>query len=381
MADRGARARGLQVELAQAGPIPLDARFECVAGELLALVGPSGSGKSTILRAIAGLYRPGKARVTVNGEHWSDSATRVHWPPYRRRVGLVFQSYALFPHLTALENLTVAMGERPASDRVDRASRLLSMMQLEGLAQRRPGELSGGQQQRVAVARALARDPDVLLLDEPFSAVDRATRHSLHAEIISLCRSLDLPVVLVTHDMAEAALLADRMVVLDRGRTLQQGTPEEVTTRPETEEVARLVDVTNVFSGAVSAPTLEDGLPTLDWAGLRLELARRPEATEGSPLRWAIPDGFILLHRVDRPSRGQRENPVACTIVAMAATGQTCQVRLDPIHAPGQWIKLSLPLHVVRRNGLVPGLGITVSLLAEGIHILRGDGWPAPRGP
>jgi molybdate transport system ATP-binding protein len=233
----------LTVSLRQEGPIPLAADLFCRAGELLALVGPSGSGKTTILRAIAGLYRPRYGRVACDSMLWLDTDGRIDLPPHRRRVGLVFQSYALFPHKTALGNLVAALGHLPTGERQSRARALLALVHLEELEDRRPTALSGGQQQRVAVARALAREPAVLLLDEPFSAVDRRTRRKLHAELAELRKTVHIPIVLVTHDLDEAAALADRLCVLDAGETLQSGTPAEVLTAPATPRVAAALDL------------------------------------------------------------------------------------------------------------------------------------------
>ncbi|HVL73179.1 MAG TPA: ABC transporter ATP-binding protein [Beijerinckiaceae bacterium] len=236
-------AEGLALEARQGAPIPLDLALTCPEGELLAIVGPSGSGKSTILRTVAGLYRPAAARVICAGEVWCDTARGIDVPTHRRRVGLVFQSYALFPHMTALANVATALGHRPRGERRARALELLDLMHLAPLAERRPAELSGGQQQRVAVARALARDPAVLLLDEPFSAVDRPTRRRLHGDLDGLRRRLRVPIVLVTHDLDEAASLADRMVVIDRGRILQAGSPAAVLRAPASERVRELLDL------------------------------------------------------------------------------------------------------------------------------------------
>ncbi len=368
---------GLEVTLAQDGPIPLEATFTCAPGELLALVGPSGSGKTTILRAIAGLYRPRRGRVVVGDEVWLDDAAGIALPAHRRRVGLVFQSYALFPHLSARANLEAAMGHRPRAERAARARELLRLVHLEGLEERRPAQLSGGQQQRVAVARALARDPAVLLLDEPFSAVDRATRQRLYAEIAQLRTGLAIPVVLVTHDLEEAMLLADRLTVLHRGRTLQTGTPVEVTTKPASPEVARLVDVGNLFEARIAALEPQRGVLLLNWEGLLLEARGRPSAPVGTRVAWVVPDGFVVLHRRDRPSRGEHENPVAGRIEQMVVLGQTARLALRPDHAPALPIRFSVPLHVARRNGLAPGVAAKVSLLAEGIHVM-GPSSPQP---
>jgi molybdate transport system ATP-binding protein len=360
---------GLQVNVSQDGPIPLAASFTCAPGEVLALVGPSGSGKSTILRCIAGTYRPQHGSIRVNGETWFSAPGGVYLPPHRRAVGMVFQSYALFPHMTALGNVMAALGHVPAKDREERARSFLEMVHLAGLEQRRPAELSGGQQQRVALARALAREPKVLLLDEPFSAVDKATRQRLYREIAELRRGLNIPVVLVTHDLDEAVMLADRMAVLHRGRTLQTGTPEDVTNRPASAEVARLVGLRNVFAGDVAARD-SSGCLIITWAGLNLETAQRLDLSTGQAISWVIPDGFVILHRRDRPSRGEHENPVPGIIESVLPIGQIAHLTLRPNHDPDLPIHFSVPLHVARRNGVEPGVAATVSLLAEGIHIM-----------
>jgi len=233
----------VQVTLSQAGPIPLNVAFSCGSNELLALVGPSGSGKTTTLRAIAGLYRPMGGRIVVGAQTWLDSERDIYVPANRRSVGLVFQSYALFPHMTALGNIMAAMGHRPRAERSARAHELLDMVHLGGLHDRRPAALSGGQQQRVAVARALAREPQLLLFDEPFSAVDRRTRRLLHAQLKELRTLVSVPIIMVTHDLAEVADLADRMCVIDGGDTLQIGTPREVMKRPANQRVRDALDV------------------------------------------------------------------------------------------------------------------------------------------
>jgi molybdate transport system ATP-binding protein len=233
----------LQVRLRQTARIPLNVDLSCREGELVALVGPSGSGKSTVLRSIAGLYRPQYGVVTSNGAVWLDTNRAIDVPPHLRRVGLVFQNYALFPHKTALGNVMAALGHRPPGERKQRARELLALVHLSGLEHRRPATLSGGEQQRVAVARALAREPAVLLLDEPFSAVDRRTRRRLHDELAGVRRAVRIPIVLVTHDLDEAAALADRICVLDRGETLQAGTPGEVMATPASQRVAEALDL------------------------------------------------------------------------------------------------------------------------------------------
>ena len=211
---------GISIHLEQDFPIPLNIDLAVDPGEILAIVGPSGSGKSTCLRAVAGLHKPSIGRIVCNGATWFDTAAGINLDARRRRVGLVFQSYALFPHLTTLENVLEALRDRPPERRRHEALAQLALVRLEGLEERLPRQLSGGQQQRVAVARALARRPDVLLLDEPFSAVDRVTRQRLQRELAELRHDLEMPILLVTHDLDEAARLADRICVIHHGRSL-----------------------------------------------------------------------------------------------------------------------------------------------------------------
>lgn len=361
---------GLQVELKQATPIPLDVAFECVPGQVMALVGPSGSGKSTILRAVAGAYRARAGRIVADGEIWFDSNAGILVPAHRRVAGIVFQSYALFPHMTALANVAAAMGHVPRHARAARAADLIAMVHLAGLEGRRPAELSGGQQQRVAVARALAREPKVLLLDEPFSAVDKATRARLYAELAALRRRLSMPVVLVTHDLDEALMLADAMCLLHRGRILQHGRPLDVTRRPVSVEAARLVGQRNVFSGRVIDHRPEHGKTLMAWEGHTLEIAHMPQFRLGEPIAWLIPASKAVLHRRDRPSRGEAENPVSGVIAERLVLGDTTMFVLHASGRPDLPITFHVPTHAADRNRLDIGDTATISLLADAIHLM-----------
>jgi molybdate transport system ATP-binding protein len=371
---------GLSVRLAQDAPIPLGASFACAPGEMLALVGPSGSGKSTILRTVAGLYRPKNGSVAVDGETWFDSAAGVWVPAHRRRAGLVFQSYALFPHLTALENVTAALGHLPPRNRRGRALQLLELVHLAGLDGRRPGKLSGGQQQRVAVARALAREPQVLLLDEPFSAVDKVTRQKLYRELAAMRQRLSMPVVLVTHDLDEALMLADRLSLLHHGRTLQDGAPLEVMQKPATIEAARLVGQRNLFHATVLEHQAPPGFTLLRWDGRVLEAERNPVYPVGAAVSWMIPSSHLVLHRRDRPSRGEHENPVAGVITECLALGETTSCALAVAGRPDVSLAFSVPSHVAARNRVAVGELATVSLLASGIHLMPPDDAPRTTG-
>ena len=201
-----------------------------------------------MLRAIAGLVRPERGLVTLDGETWLDTARRVEVPAERRRVGLVFQDYALFPHLSVRRNVAFGARDRSAVDP------LLDRFRIGHLAEARPGAISGGERQRVALARALARDPRVLLLDEPLAALDAHTRAAVRAELHGLLRSLGLPVIVVTHDFEDAATLADRVGVIVDGRLLQVGTPAELVAAPVDPFVARFTGA-NLVPGAVVGTT------------------------------------------------------------------------------------------------------------------------------
>jgi molybdate transport system ATP-binding protein len=214
-----------------------------VEAETVALVGPSGAGKTSVLRAVAGLARPARGRIACGGETWFDAEGGIDRKPEERSVGYVFQEYALFPHLNVEQNVTFGGG---------RSDGLLRRLRIEHLAGARPGELSGGERQRVAVARALARSPRVLLLDEPMAALDPHTRGTVRAELHDLLRELRLPTLLVTHDFEDAAALADRVGVLVDGHLRQVGRPPELLGAPADPFVAHLAGA-NVLAG-VAAP-------------------------------------------------------------------------------------------------------------------------------
>jgi len=302
----------LEVMARAKGPIALDVAFRVEHGELLALVGHSGSGKTTLLRTIAGLWRPEVARVTVDGTSWLDTAARIDLPTHHRRVGIVFQNYALFPHMTAAQNVMAAMD---VADRYE-ALRILDLVNLHGLGSRKPAQLSGGQQQRVAVARALARKPQALLLDEPFSAVDRATREKLYGEIIALRAHLAMPVVLVTHDMNEAQLLADRMVVIERGRVVGAGTTAQVMADPEALRAMGIREVAAMLP-AVIAEHGPDGLTRLDAATGPLFLPG-VEGAPGTQVRVRIMAHEVILSRA-RPEGLSAQNILAGTVTQIVA--------------------------------------------------------------
>lgn len=207
------------------GEFGLEVGLEIAEGEFVALFGPSGVGKTTLLRCLAGLERPDRGQLTVDGKLWLDSATDVSLPPRQRRVGYMFQDYALFPNMSVRGNLEFALRKGADKKRVDD---LLALMGLGELQHRKPETLSGGQKQRVALARALASEPRLLLLDEPFSALDAEIRARLHDEVLRMQRQFGLTAIIVSHDVGEVYKLARRVMVMEAGRIVQQGSPAEV---------------------------------------------------------------------------------------------------------------------------------------------------------
>ncbi len=358
----------LEVMVRAGGPIPLDAAFRVAPGELLALVGPSGAGKTTLLRTIAGLWRPEAARVRAGGSLWLDTEAGVNLPPHRRRVGLVFQNYALFPHMTALQNVMAAMDRADGAE----AARLLELVNLPGLADRRPAQLSGGQQQRVALARALARRPQALLLDEPFSAVDRATRERLHAEVIALRAHLNMPVVLVTHDVNEAQLLADRMVVIEAGRMIREGSTAEVMADTAALRAMGLRELAVMLPARVAEHLVDDGLTRLETPAGPLFLPG-VEAGIGTPVRVRIMAHEVILSRA-RPEGLSAQNILAGTVA-----------RIVPGAGPGVVVHVDLGGHeilsrITRRaaDQLALHPGDAVHVILKSMSIARDHVAPTP---
>ena len=383
----------LQVRLHNTRPMRLAAEFDCEAGELVALLGPSGSGKTSVLRAVAGLlHAPGlTGSVRVGSELWLDSAQGICWTPQQRRVGLVFQSYALFPHLTALDNVAAGAGAAALDDASrSRIRAMFERLGLSGLEQRRPAQLSGGQQQRVALARALMRITPtgaglpqrcgVLLLDEPFSAVDEPTRLALYRELAALRKDLSTPMVLVTHDLSEARRLADRVVILDAGQTLQSGPPSQVFASPRNARVADLVGIQNHFRGQFFKRQAGWGL--LRWVdgetGLSLDLQVRDKnrIPDGAAVSWvlageqvdvglaAAPDGLVG----EEPR--QAMNQIGCELVDLLSLGETSLCTLMPLALPGQRLTLNLSSAQVRALKAGVGSKLTVNIPGQGVHIM-----------
>ncbi len=242
----------LEVELKRTLPgFNLDIGFS-TDGEVLGILGPSGSGKTMTLQCIAGLVRPDEGSIRLNDRVLFDSSKRVNLPPQVRNVGLVFQNYSLFPHLSTTENIAYGIRNRPRPEAYERVRLLVEKMRLTGLENRHPRQLSAGQQQRVAVARALAPEPEVLLLDEPFSALDSLTKEHLASEIMEVQDFYKGSIILVTHDLAEAYRLCSRLAVYESGKVLQCGPKEKIVSSPANRKVARMMGLRNCLDGFVT---------------------------------------------------------------------------------------------------------------------------------
>lgn len=367
--------RALVAEVDQLLPMPLHSSLRCEAGELLALVGPSGAGKTSMLRVLAGLMRPQSGKVVVRGEVWCDTQQGIWLPPQRRHVGLVFQNYALMPHLSALGNVALSLLHLPYSARMQQARHWLDHVGLSADQQdRRPAGLSGGQQQRVAVARALAREPQLLLLDEPFSAVDQMNRQGLYRLLADLRRELSVPIVLVTHDLNEARLLADRLVVMDAGRVLQTGTPASIHDAPRNARVADLVGIHNRFQGEWLGATDAPGMGRMRWVATAgsatredapvLTVRDKGRLPEGQAVTWVIPsDGITLLEP------GSREpGDFEAEVVEARHLGEITLATLALAAVPGAPLRLTLS--GAQRQGLMVGARLGVRLAMDKVHVM-----------
>lgn len=369
-----AQSRGaLVVDVAQRHPMPVAGAFRCEPGQLLAVVGPSGAGKTSMLRILAGLMRPERGSVSVADEIWFDSASDRFLPPQRRHVGLVFQSYALMPHLSALDNVALSLLHLPPPARIARARQWLDHVRLSAQQQtRRPAALSGGEQQRVAVARALAREPKLLLLDEPFSAVDQMNRQGLYQLLADLRKELAIPIVLVTHDMNEASLLADWLVVMDAGQVLQQGPPAAIQRAPRNARVADLVGIQNRFHGVWEGPSLTAGLGRLRWttggeasSAVRLLHVRdKGRIDAGQAVTWVINGDGIALH--EREAAGDDE--FAAVATEARHLGEVTLATVAMAAQPA--IQLRLTLTGSQRISMVVGATMTVRLDLALAHVM-----------
>lgn len=355
----------------QGSPVVNDVSVEVGEGEFFVLLGPSGSGKSTLLRAIAGLTGVDHGRIALHGRDVTHVSAR------HRGVGLVFQNYALFRHMSVGENIEFALRVRrmKAAERMQRRKELLRLVALEGMDDRLPTQLSGGQQQRVAVARALAHKPQVLLLDEPFGALDAKIREELRRTIRQVQRELNITTVLVTHDQEEAFALADRIGVMNLGRLLECGRPDELYARPATRFVATFLGAANLLLARQTEQGIRFGAAPVNIRGLeKLEAGRehevvavlRPEEVELAPTRDALRTSFIAQGVVEElVFAGAAERIRVRLAHAVTDTAHSAAKHAGPNSA---WLEVTRSQH--EQRGFPVALGQTVSIGVRRIHVL-----------
>lgn len=352
----GPLRRGLDARLVvrRSDSFQLEIEMSIPAGRTVALLGPNGAGKSTAVAAVAGLISLDRGRIELAGNILDDPVEGVFVPAEERRVGVVFQEYLLFPHLSVIENIAFGLRSRKVGhdEALARSRDWIARLELDGLERRKPGDLSGGQAQRVAMARALVIEPDLLLLDEPLSALDVTTRTELRRVLAQHLEKFDGPRLLITHDPAEAFLLADEIHVIEHGRVTQTGTADDIRLRPRTRYAADLAG-SNLLSGTASGGEVDTGTMALHIADHEIE----------GPVLVTIHPTAISVHR-EQPG-GSPRNSWATTVDRLEHLGERVRLRTG---AP-----LPLTVEVTRAAtddlGLVQGSRVWIALKATEIGV------------
>jgi molybdate transport system ATP-binding protein len=351
----------LRVEAhARLGGLELDCAVEVAAGECLALAGPSGAGKTTVLRVAAGLAHPERGLVRCGEETWLDTDQGVEVPPERRRCGYVFQEYALFPHLSAWQNVAYPLRGMSRADRRERALELLGRFGVRARASARPATLSGGERQRVAVARALARRPRALLLDEPLSALDARTRAAAARELGAVLGEVEVPALLVTHDFTEAAQLGDRVGVIDAGRVVQVGSPSELAAAPRSAFVADFTGAVVLTGTARAAP---DGLTVVDLDGGG-NVTTTDRGT--GPVAVSVYPWEVSLEPAGETAHGSARNRLAAEVLSLTTVGNRVRVGL----AAPQPLAAELTHASAEAMRLAPGARVTATWKAAATRLI-----------
>ncbi len=336
-------------------------------GIVTVLFGPSGSGKTTVLRVLAGLTHPDSGRLVFRGQAWFDSEHSLRLPPQQRNIGFVQQDYALFPHLTVAQNVAYGLHSLPTADREVRVRETLNWLEISSLALRRPPEISGGQQQRVALARAVARRPQLLLLDEPLTALDAPTRRHLRGELHALLVRTGIPSIVVTHDPSEALAIADEIVLLHGGRVIQTGTPETVFNHPASIEAAEILGVDTMLDGTVTSQ--DDALVQILAHGIRLTAVSRDPLPAGTRAAVCIRAEDVMLARPQADS-GSARNRLPGTVLRTSDEAGLVRIELDC----GFLLRATLTRQSCQDLDIRPGSTIDAIIKAPNVHLI-------PRGP
>lgn len=344
----------------------LQAECDAPAGFTM-LLGPSGAGKTTLLNCIAGLLHPDAGHIGLGARLLFDSASKIDLPVRRRGLGYVFQNLALFPHLTIEQNVGYGIAKLPPDRRRARTMMLLESFGIAHLRGRKPNEISGGERQRVALARSLVTDPAALLLDEPLAALDNSTRSKILSDLRKWNAAHEIPILYVTHAPEEAFALGERVVVLESGRVLDQGSPQKVLTAPRHETVAQVVGFENVFDATVKSLLESQGIMVcqLDGGGLELEVSLvRREA--GSRVRIAVRAGDIIV-AAQHPQGLSARNVFQGKLVALRRAG----VRMILTIEAGARFEVHLTPRACRELGLAPGKPVWLVIKAYSCSVLE----------
>jgi molybdate transport system ATP-binding protein len=329
----------------------LDVSFE-MENELVVLFGPSGSGKTTLFKCISGITEPDDGKIIVGNKVYYDKDRKINLPIQKRNLGYVFQNYTLFPHMNVRKNIECGLKDWEKEDREERVVEMLNLLHIEELEKRYPSQLSGGQKQRVALARALAPKPGILLLDEPFSALDMEIRTELAEKIKKLQNKIEIPLLFITHNLEEAFLMADRILILHGGKSQQFGTPEEIFCHPENLHVAELAGISNIFDDAFVEEHDEESKSTVLKSGDMRIHVKLPNFKAGDKVSWGIHPENITFLSPDSGSEDQEDNTYFAHVNNIINKGPKKRVSLKLIkhnksltaEVPAQFVD-SLKLH------------------------------------
>lgn len=338
--------------------------------ELVVIFGPSGAGKSVTLRALAGLVTPIEGQIQLANRVIFDASRGINLPPQKRNVGYVPQNYALFPHRTISENIAFGLNNLDRQVRDLRVKEFLATMHLENEADRKPGEVSGGQQQRVALARALAPRPSLLLLDEPFGALDEPIREHLRNEIRSLQQRYEIPIILVTHNLEEAYTMADQLVVIESGEVAQAGPRDDVFRRPISPSVGKLMGMDNIFEAKIT--TSNDGETTLTWTGIDLHVDGRLESVSGESVVFGIrPEEIELTLHPSHEGVQIGDNRFQCVLINDQSRGSDHDLSCRISGSDGSMhdLRLRITHSKFKQLGLEIGQQATILIPPSAIHI------------
>ena len=325
--------------------------------------GPSGAGKSTLLRILAGLNRSDKGTIKFNGEIWEDTINKIFVPAQNRSIGMLFQDFALFPHMTVENNITYNLSV-PKKEKQKRFRELISLFKLEGLEKRKPCSLSGGEKQKVAIARTVIRMPKLLLLDEPLSSLDLPTREALQRELKKVLKKLSIPTIFVTHDRTEAIIMGDRIAVMNDGKVVQMGEVNEVFTRPDDPSIANIVGMENVLIGQIVDRS--EGLVYIKVA--ESTLVALDTGVTGPEAAVCIRAEEVILEKGIAPESSAR-NRFTGRIIDISPQDVIVKLTLD--------CGFPLVVLITKRSfvdmSIEIGSKLTASIKAQAIHILQHD--------